>query len=283
MKKLVLFLSLAVLAVPSLAGAQGAVPSPAPASSFASADVLRSVLQTGVLRVGLTGDYRPFSYYDPASGAYQGADVDAAQMFAGSLGANVRVEIVKTSWPTMTADLLAGKFDLSMGGVSRSADRSAAGLLSHTLYVDGKVALVRSDDLMKFATLAAIDQPTVTVIQNPGGTNQQFVAANLQHARVLTVASNLSIPAMIASGQGDVMITDGVEAALAVKRDPRLAVTNAAHPFTRVEKVYYYRKDQAGFDAAVDAWIDSLQASKTPYATLVDRWISIFATTPAQS
>ncbi len=257
-----------------------ALPAAAPAGTT---DVLARIKRTGVMRVGLTGDYKPFSYLNPSTGAFTGADVDAAQSLARSIGPTVKVQIVKTTWPTMTADLVADKFDIAMGGVSRSPDRVAAGTLSHTYFVDGKVALVRKADVTKYATLAAIDQPGVTVIDNPGGTNQKFVDANLKNAHVVTVDSNLAIPGMIASGKGDVMITDGVEAALAAKRDARLAVANPNAPFTRVEKVYYYQKNQPGLDAAVDAWVDTMQASTKPYGTLVDQWISAFASIPDPS
>ena len=262
---------------------QAATAAPAPAAAAPATDVLARIKQTGVLRVGLTGDYRPFSYLNPSTGAYVGADVDAAKLLARSIGPNVKVQIVKTTWPTMTADLLADKFDIAMGGVSRSPDRIAAGTLSHTYFIDGKVALVRKADVAKYATLAAIDQPSVTVIDNPGGTNQKFVDANLKNAHVVTVDSNLSIPGMVATGKGDVMITDGVEAALAARRDPRLAVANASTPFTRVEKVYYYQQNQPALDAAVDAWVDRMQASTKPYGTMVDQWITQFAAVPEAS
>ncbi|MBV8151039.1 MAG: transporter substrate-binding domain-containing protein, partial [Candidatus Eremiobacteraeota bacterium] len=106
-----------------LAAALGAVIAPHPPAALAQTtvaapaqDALSRIRQSGVLRVGLTGDYDPFSLSDK-NGEFRGVDVDAARMLAAAMGPKVRVEIVKTSWPSMTADLLADKFDIAMGGV----------------------------------------------------------------------------------------------------------------------------------------------------------------------
>ena len=63
---------------------------------------LDAIIGAGALRVGLTEDYRPFSFAD-ASGGVEGIDVDMAMSLAQSLG--VRLEIVKTSWSTLKSDL----------------------------------------------------------------------------------------------------------------------------------------------------------------------------------
>ena len=229
-------------------------------------DLLAQIRRTGILRVGLTGDYDPFSVAD-ASGSFHGLDVDAAGMLASAIAPNVKVEIVKTSWPTMTADLLAGKFDIAMGGVSRNKPRADAGELSRTYYVDGKVGLIRAADKNRFHGLADFDQPNVTVLVNPGGTNQQFVDANIKQAKIVVVQDNQAIPGMIADGKGDVMFTDGVEAKLKAAHDARLYVASADHPFTHIEKVYFLPKGQTALLEVVNAWIDKMQADGS-YAKL---------------
>ena len=72
---------------------------------------LDAIVGAGALRVGLTGDYRPFSFAD-ASGKVEGIDVDMAMGLAQSLG--VRLEIVKTSWSTLKSDLEANSFDIAV-------------------------------------------------------------------------------------------------------------------------------------------------------------------------
>ncbi len=71
--------------------------------------VLDTILARGTVRVGLTGDYRPFSIKDGA-GAFEGLDVDMAESLAKGLG--VKLEIVPTTWPTLMGYLNACKYDL---------------------------------------------------------------------------------------------------------------------------------------------------------------------------
>jgi len=56
---------------------------------------LDDIIKRGTLRVGMTGDYLPFSSLDKATGAFRGFDVDMAEMLGKALG--VKVDYVKTA------------------------------------------------------------------------------------------------------------------------------------------------------------------------------------------
>jgi len=53
------------------------------------------IVKRGTLRVGMTGDYLPFSYLDPASQKFRGFDVDMAETLGKALG--VKVQYVRTT------------------------------------------------------------------------------------------------------------------------------------------------------------------------------------------
>ncbi|MEA2664502.1 MAG: cyclohexadienyl dehydratase [Candidatus Eremiobacteraeota bacterium] len=230
---------------------------------------LETVRGGGVLRIGMTGDYKPYTYL-AGDGTWSGLDVDVARALAAALG--VQAAFVRTSWPALTGDLVAGEFDVAMGGVSRDPKRAAAGLLSPPYVVDGKVALIRAADRERYRTLADLDVITTRVALNPGGTNESFDRENLHHALLTVVEKNLSIPPLVAEGAYDAMVTDGVEAALAVRGDPRLAVMNADKPFTRLEKVYFCPKDAAGLVAFIGERMRAWEADGT-YARWRTAWI----------
>jgi cyclohexadienyl dehydratase len=160
-----------------------------------------------------------------------------------------------------------------MGGVSRNKSRSDAGLRSRPYLFDAKVALIRTADRAKYRSLADLDRVGVTVLVNPGGTNQQFVAANLRSANVVVVPDNRAIPGMIAAGQGDVMFTDGAEGRVYTRRDPRLGVALADPPLAKVEKVYYVPKGQTEWLEFVNAWIGKMQKDGS-YAALWAKYVS---------
>ena len=96
----------------------------------------------------------------------------------------------------------------------------------------GKVALVRSADKAKFTKPDDLNQASVRVIKNPGGTNEAYVLANLKAAQVSTHDKNAEIPALIADGKGDVMITETFEALVYSKADPRLHAAYIDAPLT---------------------------------------------------
>jgi cyclohexadienyl dehydratase len=226
---------LAVLATLALVGLS------AP-TAHAEATRLDAVIESHVLRVGTTGDYKPFTYRDPASGELSGIDIEMARSLASALGA--RVEFVATSWPSLMHDLEAGKFDIAMGGVSVSLERQKTALFSMPYLVDGKAPIARCADAAKYASLAAIDRPEVRVIVNLGGTNQRFADAHLKAAKVTVYPDNVTIFDQIVAGKADVMITDAIETLLQQKLHPGvLCATSADHPFNFSEKAYLLPRD----------------------------------------
>lgn len=196
--------------------------------ALAQDSALDRVARTGVLRVGTTADYRPFSSREGSD--YVGYDVDIARLAAGELGA--RVEFVPTTWSKLTADMQAGKFDLAVGGITRTLKRQQVVGFTNPVMTLGKCALVRAADAQKYSSLEAIDRQGVRVAVNPGGTNEAYVRAHLQKADIEVVPDNLKIPGMIARGQADVMVTDSVEALQAARQDSLLAVVDGDHPWT---------------------------------------------------
>ena len=90
--------------------------------------ILREIRERGVLRVGTAGDYQPMSYLDPSSNTYVGFDAELAEDLAKDL--EVSIEYVKTSWPTLMEDTLAGKFDLAVCGITVTEARKEQALMS---------------------------------------------------------------------------------------------------------------------------------------------------------
>ena len=193
---------------------------------------LNRILEKKILRVGTPGDYRPFSMLDKTTGKYEGHDIDLAQLLATELG--VTVEFVPTSWPKMMDDYLADKFDVAVGGITRSLTRMMKADFLPPYAPNGKVALIRKADKDKLISLEKIDVPETTVIVNPGGTNEKFVQANIKKAKVIFHPSNSEIPAMVAEGKGDVMITETYEAVVYSKMDGRLYPAFTDKPLTKI-------------------------------------------------
>lgn len=214
-------------------------------------NLLQTILKNGVLRVGTTGDYKPFSFIGPDQ-QFAGIDIEMAKDLASSLG--VKLHLVETSWPTLMADLAADKFDVGMSGISRSLLRRRSAFFSDQYAVGGKTSIGRCDDVEKLNTLEKIDRPGVRVIVNPGGTNQKYVRTHIKKARVSVYPDNTTIFEQIRDGHADVMITDDIEVKLQQRLHPTLCATMPNTLLTHTEKGYLIPQDIA-LKEYLDAWL----------------------------
>ncbi len=192
---------------------------------------LEDIESRGTIRVGTTGDYRPMSYKDKETGAYEGFDVELSEKLADSL--HVKVEFVPTTWKTLSADTAAGKFDLALCGITRTFDRERTLTMSDGYLLFGKTILCRKGEEGKYQSIADINRPEVKVMVNPGGTNEKFAKANLPKATLLIHEQNAEIPGLIAEGRADIMITETMEANRYVKLNKKLAAPLVDEPFTK--------------------------------------------------
>jgi cyclohexadienyl dehydratase len=214
------------------------------------ARTLVAIKASGTLRVGLTGDYAPYSLRH-ADGQITGSDVTMAQALAEALG--VALVIVPTTWKSMTDDLKVDRFDIAMGGVSVTPARAAIGDFSVTVMSDGKRPIVRCAEAERYASVAEIDRPEVRVVFNPGGTNEVFAKAHLADATLEEYPDNRTIFDEIANYHADVMVTDGAEVDYQSRRHPGVLCPAAvAEPFDHFDKAYWMARDEP-LKAAIDA------------------------------
>lgn len=237
---------------------------PSPAASR-----LDAILSRGALEFGIPGDYPPFGSFDKSTGQWTGIDVDEASAMAKALG--VRLVIVKTSWPTLSADLQAGKFDIAGGGISVTLERQKHFFFSTPILEDGKTAITRCENVSRFSALAGIDKPGVRVMTNPGGTNESFDRSHLHQATILTNPDNQAIFGELVAGHADLMITDATETRWQHKLHPELCSVHPEHPFNFSEKAYLMPRD-----IVLQQWVNTflhLQEKTGELDEVLRRWL----------
>lgn len=181
-----------------------------------------------------------------------------AQRLAESLGA--KLVVVPASWPNLMRDFADDRFDIAMSGISINLERQRQAYFSIPYLRDGKTPITLCSEEARFQTLEQIDQPGVTAIVNPGGTNEKFARANLKKARILVHPDNVTIFQQIVDGKADLMMTDAIEARLQSRLHPELCAVHPQQPFDFAEKAYLLPRDEA-FKRYVDQWLHIAEQS----------------------
>ena len=233
----------------------------APAAAQSGASRLDEVVKSGKLRVCTPGDYKPFSLLRP-DGVYEGLDIDLVQASAKSLG--VEVEMVKSAWPTLMKDFI-DKCDVAVGGISVTLDRQKAAFFTSPYMVNGKAPITKCVNVAKFQTVADIDKPGVTVIENPGGSNERFARANFKQAKIVIFDE-------ILKGYADVMISESVETIVQQKLRPGLCAVNPDKPLQYGEMAWLLPRGDTAFKGWMDQWFHLAKAGGD-YDRITGKWL----------
>ena len=220
------------------------------------------------LTVCTPGDYKPFSFLR-ADGTFEGLDIDLIRAAGKALGAEV--EFVKSSWPTLMKDFTE-KCDVGVGGISVTTDRQKTAFFSTAYMVNGKAPITKCENVSKFQTVADIDKPDVTVIENPGGSNERFARANFKQAKIVIFNDNTTIFDEILKGNADVMISESVETIVQQKLRPGLCAVNPDKPLQYGEMGWLLPRGDVVFKAWIDQWLHLAKANGE-YDRIVGQWL----------
>lgn len=241
------------------------------AGSASAQSHLDRVMQSKILTVCTTGDYKPYTYLR-ADGSYEGIDISLAQSLAKSLGAEVKW--VPTTWKTLTDDFINKQCDVALGGVSVTLKRQQSAWFANPLDSDGKIPLVRCANKNKYRTLEQMNKPTVRVIEPAGGTNEAFAHAYLPQANLTLVHDNVTIFPQLVDKKADVMITDASEALYQQKHYPQLCAINPNKPLQYGEKTWMLPRDDISWKMYVDQWLH-LSKANGEYQMIVGQWLAM--------
>ncbi len=227
----------------------------------AQARSLKEIKSSGKLLVGTTGDYKPMSYLNKETGKYEGFDAEMAASLAKNLG--VKLEYVPTTWKTLQDDTLADKFDVAMCGITVTDARKKVMAMSDPYLTFGKTVLVTKSKAGQFKSLDDVNQPSVRVMYNPGGTNEKFAKESTPKAQLIMHEQNAEIPGLVGEGKADVMITETMEAVRYVKDNPKVAARLVDKPFTENHFGVLMKQGEPDLLKAVNNWMAGIKADGT--------------------
>ncbi|EME39910.1 hypothetical protein DOTSEDRAFT_65813 [Dothistroma septosporum NZE10] len=243
--------------------------------------LLDTIMARGYLRIGTTGDYKPFSYLTNATAVpnstffnttYVGADIDMAQALSNALSLPSPPVLVPSVWANLTKDISADKFDIGMGGISITLARAQTAFFSTPVQRAGKIGCMRCADRAKYTDITSLDIPGVKIAANPGGTNEAFDRANFANAEIVMVEDNNAVYQAVVNGTADAMVSDKIEVELQVNlHNGTLCMVNDV-PWTFEELGYLLPRDQV-WKNFVDVWVRNQEESGAWNATL-EKWMA---------
>ena len=183
--------------------------------------VLQDVLNSGVLKVGTTGDWNPMTMKNPATNSYSGYDIDVMTELAKDLG--VKVEFVPTDWKTLVSGVTSGKYHMT-GSASVSPARAKATGYSVSYFSLATVPLTLAKNANKFKDWKDLNKPGVTVAATLGTTQEKQVKLFFPKAKHKIVEAPARDFQEVLAGRADAHITSNVEAYKLVEKYKQMMV-----------------------------------------------------------
>jgi cyclohexadienyl dehydratase len=255
---------LALCAVAALASAAWAQ------AQSAAKSRLHRVLESGVLRVGTTGDFRPMSFRDAKTNEYAGHDIEVARELAKDLG--VKVEFVPTEWKTLINGIQTDKYDVAMSGISMNVDRAKVAAFTVPYMEFGTVPVVRKKDAARFKGWNDLDKPNVTIATTLGTVFDQQAKEYFKTAKRKQVEAPAVSYQEVLAGRAEACITSNVEAASLVQTYPELAIVPVDRARSRRPASLLVAQDDVVWLNFLNQWI-TMKRSSEFFEGLQKKWL----------
>jgi cyclohexadienyl dehydratase len=242
----------------ALAGAIVAVLVLATDTMAQEASRLQQILESGVLRVGTTGDFNPMSFRNPSTGELEGYDIDAVEKLAADMG--VSIEYVPTEWRTLVAGIVADKYDITTSA-SLSMDRAAVAGFSDPYVEFSTVPMTQTARLGEFGSWEDLDREDVTIAVTLGTVFEQQARSYFQNAEIRTVEAPAREWQEVIAGRATASITSNVDAAQLTTTYPELAVIKVDEPRSRRPGAFLMPQADQVWINYVNHWIALNHAS----------------------
>lgn len=240
-----------------------------PGGGAASSDAFDAAKARGKLIVAMEVGYDPFEV-QLADGSYDGFDVHLAREIAEDLG--VELELKNVGWEGIISDLLTGKADLIVSGMSITAERQEAVNFSEPYYSVGQVVATRIDD-ERITSWEDLNSTTYTVATQAGTTGEQAIRRlmpELPTEQLLTFPQINEACVNLVQGRADAVVFDHPFIARYMTEQPG-KIRVLWDPFTEEEIGVAVHKDSPKMLEAVNATLTRLRESGA-MDTLIERW-----------
>lgn len=162
---------------------------------------LDQIIQSGTIKIGVNPNFPPMSSYGDTN-EFQGFDIDVGNKIAEALG--VKAEFVPTETAQRVPFLVADQIDISLGALTRSAER--AKLIDFTVPLHTESMAVLTTDKLAVTKWTDLDTDKITLVNMRGNWSVDFLKDKLPKSKVLLVETNADTVRAIAQGRADALV-----------------------------------------------------------------------------
>ena len=170
-------------------------------AQVSEARTLDQVIKSGTIRIGVNPNFPPMSSYN-ATNQLAGFDIDIGNKIASTL--NIKAEFVPTEAAQRVPFLVSDRIDISLGALTRSAER--AQLIDFTVPLHTESMSVLTTDKIKATKWTDLNSPSVTLVDMRGNWSVDYVKDKLPKAKMLLVESIADTVRAVAQGRGDAIV-----------------------------------------------------------------------------
>jgi polar amino acid transport system substrate-binding protein len=173
------------------------------ATPFAAAEArtLDEILSEGVIRIGINPNFPNMSTRDD-SGNWVGFDIDVGTALAAGLG--VEVEWVPTETPQRVPFLVSDRIDISLGALTRNAERAM--LIDFTVPLHTEVLAVLTTDEVAGDTWEEFNVEGMTLANMRGNWTVGWTEENMPNVEIELVDTLADTVRLVAQGRANAIV-----------------------------------------------------------------------------
>lgn len=231
---------------------------------------LKSIQESGVLKVATSPDYPPYEFEDITKSGqekYVGADIELAKYIAEKLGVKLQIEAM--AFDACMAAVTEGRVDITICGMVPKEERKLAMDFTDVYYNDGdQLVVILKEDADKYKTLADF-----------GGKGIAAQNGSLQYDLVTKQIPDATCEQISAIPDGIMMLKTGKVAGIAlasvaadnyVANYPELVVCEQKFDYTSLGVVAGVPKNEPEFLEKLNEIIKEVEESQIYYKWIED-------------
>ena len=245
-----LFRTLA-LAATAAVGIASAVPAQDTQQGLSQDSVIESIKREGVLKVGMS-TFVPWAMRDK-NGDLIGFEIDVAKQLAEDMG--VEAEFVPTAWDGIIPALLAGKFDVIIGGMSITPQRNLTVNFT-TPYARSSLGVMANiETAQDIEWPEGFDSTDVTFACRRGGSPCDYIRDTFPKATVRLFDDQNQVIQEVLNGNADVMMSSQPLPAFIIYDNPETVYAPTDELIEASSEAFAVRKGDPDALNFFDNWI----------------------------